>query len=106
MAFLSEILIPPILLAAAGGLVVNILSLLELQHVPKDRRPDFRDFLYWLPFVIWPLLGGLVAYLYNDDASPLGKLVAFHIGLSSPLILRTMVSVVPTQASPQLPPGA
>ncbi len=106
MAFLSEILIPPIVLAGVGGLVVNILSLLELQHVPKDRRPDFHDFLYWLPFVTWPLLGGFVGYLYNDSSSPLGKLVAFHIGLSSPLILRTMVSAIPAQAPPQLPPGA
>jgi hypothetical protein len=106
MMFLSNILIPPIVLAALGGMVVNILSLLELQHVPKERRPDFRDFLYWLPFVAWPLLGGLVGYLYNDSASPLGKLVAFHLGLSSPLILRTMLNAAPAQARPPLPPGA
>lgn len=102
----SGILVTPVILAAIGGFVVNLLSLLELQHVPKDRRPDFHDLLYWLPFFAWPLLGGIIGYLYNDATSPLGKLVAFHIGISSPLILRTMANVVPSSARQQLPPGA
>jgi hypothetical protein len=106
MSIESEILTAPVVLAATGGLVVNVLSLLELQHVPKNQRPDFRDLLYWLPFVAWPLLGGIVGYLYNDNVSPLGKIVAFHIGISSPLILRTMASVLPAQARKQIPPGA
>jgi hypothetical protein len=102
----SAILVAPVILAAIGGLIVNVLNLLELQHIPKDRRPDLRDPFYWLPFFVWPLLGGMVGYLYNDPALPLGKLVAFHIGVSSPLILRTMVNVLPAQARQQLPPGA
>jgi hypothetical protein len=102
----SAILGAPVILAAIGGLVVNVLNLLELQHIPKDRRPDLHDLFYWLPFLVWPLLGGMVGYLYNEPASPLGKLVAFHIGISSPLILRTMVNALPTQARQQLPPGA
>ena len=106
MSIQSEILIAPIILAAIGGLVINVLNLLELQNVPKDRRPDFHDWLYWLPFFAWPLLGGIVGYLYNDSASPLGKIVAFHIGISSPLILRAMANVIPAQARQQLPKGA
>ncbi len=106
MATESAILVAPVILAALGGLVVNVLNLIELQHIPKDRRPDFRDLLYWLPFFAWPLLGGMVGYLYNDAALPLGKLVAFHIGISSPLILRTMTNVLPAQARQPLPPGA
>jgi len=102
----SEILIAPVILAAIGGLVVNVLGLIELQHVPKDRRPDLGDSLYWLPFIAWPLLGGLVGYLYNDSAVPLGKLVSFHLGISSPLILRTMANILPAQAREPLPPGA
>jgi hypothetical protein len=45
MSVTSEILIAPVILAAVGGLVVNVLGLIELQHVPKDRRPDFGNFL-------------------------------------------------------------
>jgi hypothetical protein len=106
MSIQSEILTAPVVLAAIGGVVINVLNLLELQHVPKERRPDFRDFLYWLPFFAWPLLGGIVGYLYNDSDSPLGKLVAFHIGISSPLILRAMANVIPAQTHQQLPEGA
>lgn len=103
---MNEILTAPVLLSAIGGFVVNILSLVELQNVPKDRRPDFKDPLYWLPFVAWPFLGGLVGYLYYDAASPLGKFVSFQLGLSSPLILRAAASTIPAQARINLPPGA
>ena len=103
---MSEILVVPVILAGIGGLVVNLLSLLELQNISKERRPDFKDIFYWLPYLAWPLLGGLVGYLYYDPASPLGKFVSFQIGLSSPLILRAAVSTIPTQAKPNLPPGA
>jgi len=106
MPIQSQIFTEPVVLAAIGGSVVNILDLLELQHVPKNQRPDFHDFLYWLPFFVWPVLGGLVGYLYDDSTLPLGKIVAFHLGLSSPLILKTMKNLIPRQASQQLPPGA
>lgn len=68
---LSEIFSIPVILAMIGGLTINMLNLLELQNVPKDRRPDFKNFLYWLPFLVWPILGGVVAFIYNDVASPL-----------------------------------
>lgn len=103
---MNEILTIPVILAAIGGFVVNILSLIELKNVPKDRRPDFKDPLYWLPFVVFPLLGGLVGYLYYDATSPLGKFVSFQLGLSSPLILRAAASTIPAQAHPDLPPGS
>lgn len=103
---MSELFTPPVVLAAVGGLVVNLLSLLELQNVPKDRRPNFKDWLYWLPFIAWPLLGGLVGYLYNDAATPLGKFVAFHLGLSSPLILKAAAKTIPASAHASLPDDA
>lgn len=102
----SEILIAPVILAALGSFVANLLNLLELPHIPKERRPDLRDPLYWVAFVVWPILGGIVGYLYNDTASPLGKLVAFHLGISAPLILKTMANVLPTQARQALPTGS
>lgn len=92
-------------LGVVGGLVAQVLNLVELQNIPKERRPDFKDLFYWLPFIIWPFLGGVITYIYNDPALPLNKLVAFHLGLSSPLVLRTMASAIPAQARQQ-PPGA
>lgn len=100
---MSQIFSAPVIVAMFGGLTVNLLNMVELLNVPKDRRP-FKDLLYWACFCIWPILGGVLGYMYNETAS-IGKLVAFHIGLSAPLILRTMASVLPAQFKP-LPPGA
>ncbi len=95
-----------IVLAAIGGLVISILNLIELQHIPKDRRPDLSDVLYWVAFVAWPLLGGLVGYLYTDPASPLGRFVSFQLGMSTPLILKTAANAIPAVAKTQLPRDA
>lgn len=105
---MNEILALPVILAAIGGFVVNLLSLLELQNVAKDRRPNFKDFLYWLPYIAWPLLGGLVGFLYYDAAAlqQQSKFVSFQLGLSAPLILRAAASAIPAPARPNLPPGA
>ncbi len=95
-----------IVLAAIGGLVISVLNLIELQHIPKDRRPDLSDALYWVAFFAWPLLGGLVGYLYTDPAAPLGRFVSFQLGMSAPLILKTAANAIPAVAKAQLPKGA
>jgi hypothetical protein len=94
-----------VILAAIGGASVNLLNLMELQNVPKERRPDFKDWLYWLPYLIWPLLGGVVAFMYQQADAPLTKTVAFHVGASAPLIIRSMANVIPAPARPT-DPGA
>jgi hypothetical protein len=82
-------------LAAFGGLAYNILPLLELQLKPKESRPDFKDIIYWLPYLIWPFMSGLLAYAYESPQTPLNKMLALHIGLSAPLIFRQLVQVLP-----------
>jgi hypothetical protein len=94
----------PLILAFFGGLAVNLLNLMELQNVPKDRRPDFKDPLYWLPYVIWPLMGGLLAYIYEASNNPLKPIIAFQVGASAPLIIRAMARAVPSQTG--INPGA
>lgn len=87
--------------AIIGGFVVNILGLAELRNVPKPKRPDFKDWLYWLPFVAWPGCGGLLVAAHEwDDAVQFSALLAFNVGLSAPLILRAMASVNPLRADP------
>lgn len=82
-------------LAALGGLCIQLLSLLELYNIPKTRRPDFKDFTYWIPFVINPFLGGLVGYAYFHNQNEINSLLAIHIGVSAPLVLRTMSTIIP-----------
>jgi hypothetical protein len=95
-----------IILAAVGGLIYNVLPLLELQKAPKADRPDFKDWLFWLPFFIWPLLAGLLGFAYSSSAQPssgpaMTPLLALNVGLSAPLILRAMAQANPFQKGTQ-----
>lgn len=87
-------------LATTGGLAIQLLSLLELPNLPKNRRPDFKDFIYWLPFIINPFLGGLIGYAYFNHQQEVNSLLAIHIGASAPLILRTMSMIIPAGVKP------
>ena len=42
----NDVQIISILLAAFGGIAINLLNLMELQKLEKGQRPDFRDPLY------------------------------------------------------------
>lgn len=85
----------PVALGALGGLLIQLLNLAELNKVAKSRRPDFKDPIYWLPYLINPFFGGLMAYAYFDGQDHVNKLLALHIGASAPLIIRGMISNIP-----------
>jgi len=84
-----------IIIAAFGGLAYNVVPLLELWKTPKESRPDLSEWLYWLPYVIWPFLAGFLLYLYESPEMKLSKLLAFHIGITAPLAIRTMIQILP-----------
>lgn len=84
-----------IIISAVGGLTYNLVPLLELYKTPKESRPDFKDFFYWLPYFAWPLLAGFLLYLYDSPNMKVTKLLAFHIGISAPLIIRKMIEILP-----------
>ena len=100
----NDVRIISILLAAFGGLAINLLNLVELQKVGKDQRPDFRDPLYWLPFFVWPVLGGVLAYAYETETD-LNAILAINIGVSAPLIIRAFAAASPFGKS-SIDPGA
>jgi len=84
-------------MAGFGGAIVNVLQLLELKNIPKPERPDFKDVFYWLPFVIWPIIGAVLAYAHEESGTKLSPLLAMNIGLSAPLIIRSMADANPFQ---------
>ncbi len=87
-----------VLFAVFGALGMQVLGLLELKNIPKPKRPDLRDIFYWLPFLLVPILGGglALAYIYPDES--LKPLVAINIGVSAPLILRSMANMNPFES--------
>ncbi|HBN8672856.1 TPA: hypothetical protein L3743_006038 [Pseudomonas aeruginosa] len=81
---------------AVGGFMVIVLNLLEVASIPKLERPDFKDWLYWLPYLFWPLTGGFLVHLYVESKMTVMPLVAFNLGLSAPLTLKAMAQAFPT----------
>ena len=100
----NDVQIISILLAAFGGIAINLLNLMELQKLEKGQRPDFRDPLYWLPFVVWPISGAVLAYAYETETD-LNAILAINIGVSAPLIIRGFAAASPFRKS-SIDPGA
>ncbi|MBI1626772.1 hypothetical protein [Comamonas suwonensis] len=84
-----------IFLAAFGGIAVQLIALSEAHKLPADQRPDFRDPLYWIAYIIMAGLGVVVAWAYIASGFELKGFLAIHVGASAPLILRTMASLIP-----------
>jgi hypothetical protein len=96
-----------IIIAAIAGFVVEALGLISLKAVPRKDRPDLKDPLYFLPFIVLPLLGGFLAFVYERSAIQLIPIIAFNVGASAPLIIRTLAQTAPSFVPPaDTPPGA
>lgn len=93
-----------VLFAGGGALAVELLKLAEVRNIPKHERPDLKEILYWAPFLILPLLGACLAYVYIMSDLVLKPILAVNIGISAPLIIRTMASSVPKASGP-IDPG-
>jgi len=86
----------PFLFAVFGGFAVNVLRLADLAQTPRIERPEtFSDPLYVFQFIVLPLLGGGLAYTYQASGTILSPILAFNIGASAPLILKTLASATP-----------
>ena len=80
-----------VLIAGAGGFVLNMVNLWEDSKKSQPERVP-KDFLYWLFFAFWPLVGGGLAWLYALDGSSLRPLLAFSVGLSAPATIQGMIA--------------
>lgn len=84
-----------IALSVLGSVCIQLLNLAELNKVAKSRRPDFKDYATWLPFIIYPIIAAVIAYAYFDDEHSVNKMLAIQVGASSPLILKSLANAIP-----------
>lgn len=82
-------------LCLLGGATLQLLNIIDGLSAPADRRPDFKSVAYYLVILFNLILSGILGYVYFDDTQKLNKIVYFHVGLSAPLILRTLATTVP-----------
>lgn len=96
-----------VLFATLGALALQLLGLLDIKNTPKAERPDFKDFFYWLPFFVSPVLGGFIAFAYVNGGDTLTPMLSINVGVSAPLLLKSLATSIPMQKVPlQTGPGA
>lgn len=89
--------LPVLLVGAFGGLLGELLKWYGLRESPN--LPAYLgSAFYWVVTLLFAGVGGVYAVLYGtDDRNPL--LVA-NIGLSAPLILKSLVSAATSEQAP------
>ncbi|CAH7279760.1 conserved hypothetical protein [Vibrio chagasii] len=105
MDFINNIT-SPVWFAMSGAFAIKLLELAELHKVAPAERPDLKDILYWVPFIILPILGGGLAHVYVSSNTTLTPLLAVNVGVSAPLMLRAMAQVVPEEKVINTPQNA
>jgi hypothetical protein len=94
-----------VLYAIGGGFAIQFYYLWARNNMPANRRPDLNQ-MYWFVFACMPLVGGFLASAYEQSGNQLNPILAVHIGVSAPAILRSMARENPIQRPVDPPPGA
>ncbi|ESX03896.1 hypothetical protein X769_15520 [Mesorhizobium sp. LSJC268A00] len=82
-------------IGCAGGVIAELLhwwNLREAAQLPTYGSSPF----YWAVTVAMTIAGGFVAWLYFGGHAE--GIIAFHVGISTPLILQKLVTSVPQAA--------
>lgn len=85
----------PVLCAAFGALCVKLLELVEIHRIPVHQRPNLKELIYWVPFLILPMVGGFLAYVYIESGTILSPLLALNVGVTAPLVFRSLAERIP-----------
>lgn len=95
----------PRTLGFIGGLVLSFYNLIEGAKLPDEEKPTF-DIFYWITFIFWPLLGLLFVHAYILSGIKIDGLIALQVGLTSPLILKGLISSPPNSSIVNVSPDA
>jgi hypothetical protein len=80
--------------AALASLMMQLLNLLETRGLPAARRPDFRSFIYWIPYFVLPILALFLIYILDGEV--ISRRIAAGIGISAPAIFRSLAQTAST----------
>ena len=98
MEILKSIFTEGVILSALGGLAYPLLTLLERIQQPNAKKIDLKDFSFYLSIMIYVFLACIVGYIYFNNKIEFGvndRLLAFHVGITAPLLIRTLATALP-----------
>lgn len=84
------ITVEPLIQAALGGFMLNMMNLYQDSKRPKSRRV-IKDTLYWILFIFWPCAGAGLAYIYMSSGYDIKGWLSFTTGLTAPTALQTLI---------------
>lgn len=77
-----------------GGIGGEVLRWYNLRKLPAGNLPIYlKSPFYWIVSLLMASMGGVLAVLYKTNG--MNAILAFHIGLSAPLILQRLTSNIP-----------
>ncbi len=90
--------------AVVAALSVKLLDIAELPRIRAANRPAI-DLGYFVGILIYAFLGGFIAWAYVASDITLKPIVAVNVGITAPLIIRSMAGKK-GPAVIEEPPGA
>lgn len=98
MEVLINIFSEGVVLSALGGLAYPLLTLLERIQQPNFKKVDLKDSSFYVSILIYMFMASIVGYIYFNGKTDFGvddRLLAVHIGITSPLLIRSLASALP-----------
>ncbi|MWB95526.1 hypothetical protein GON26_14240 [Flavobacterium sp. GA093] len=83
-------MIEPIIQAAIGGFMLNMMNLYHEVKIPPSDRVR-KDLLFWIFFLFWPIAGALLAYIYISSGYNIKGWLAFTTGLTVPTTIQSII---------------
>ncbi|QTD39033.1 hypothetical protein JL193_07225 [Polaribacter batillariae] len=100
MELLTKIFSEGVILSALGGLAYPLLTLLERIQQENAKKINLKDLSFYVSIGIYVFLASVVGYIYFNGKVDFGvndRLLAVHVGITSPLLIRSLASAFPKQ---------
>ncbi len=85
--------------ALIGGLILSLANFFQNHNRPAAKRVPL-DYVYWLAFIAWPLIGAFVTWVYVLDGAKLRAFSALLTGLGAPTTIQTLIERLSTHKGP------
>jgi hypothetical protein len=79
-----------------GGRLGELLNWFNIRHQLHRGVPDWSNsWLYWTITILMAAAGGVLVFAYLKTGATLNPLIAINLGISAPLLLKTLSAQVP-----------